>query len=373
MKLKRLRLAVKDLLSLFRDYPAPATAVILGIAVALVTHIIAMGVIGGIIAEQKTWSMYNTVSFIGSGATVQDLNLTALDSGGWKNIFFFFESPDDEAIVIGWKGDSPENWFPLGEGRFLDSNSEEKEAYVSRDGFAYRKGETQTIEIGGVGYSIVGSASIVPINLTNGLSDQRLSFGYAYNTFLFIPIEDALNLLDTCENVCLRLHFNENTTTETRSELWQELMPAAPQENVFWPTSPMGAAVWSNLAFFVGIGVLCLLAYANIISMFWHLLSMQKQKLTVYNIVGAGRRNICFILLTQYIGLFGLSFGAALLLAAGFIPLFRQIKTPFSLGTEGILAVFAFDFIMCFAVSLPKISGMLPRHTRKSKRGGMCR
>lgn len=356
-----------DFLALFRDAAAPAVTIVLGIAVALITHIVSVGVLSGVVAEEAKWSVYNTISYIGDGSRLGEINISALDSTDYVNVFCFFEAPEDGAIIVGWKGNMPQNWFPMGEGSFFRADANADEAYIASDSFTYRSGEAQTVHAGGKEYTVTGSTVIVPLNLTNGLSDARLSFVYDQDCFLFIPLEDALALKPTGD-ICFRLHFSEKLTREARLNQWQAIVPDAVEGERFLPGSPAEEAFLSNAAFFVGIGALCFLSYINIIAMFWHLLSMQKTKFSVYNIIGAGRKTIRFIVITQYTLVFILAFLAALLLMLGIMPLLAKIDVPCVLGAKEIIAVFGFNYFLSLAAGAPKISDILPKRA-DGKRG----
>ena len=105
--------------------------IILGIAAAFGTHLIAYGIVEDIAKEKRSYAVYNTISVVGAGSFDRNTyeRITALPDV--KNAFCFFAPGDADYVIVGWYGKSPGNWFPLGEGSFLGGIPGKKEAYTS--------------------------------------------------------------------------------------------------------------------------------------------------------------------------------------------------------------------------------------------------
>ena len=129
---------MKTLISVIKDIPKDLRrsaslflVIILGIAAAFSTHLIAYGIVEEFSEEKRVYAVYNTISVIGADSFEQSTfeKITALPDV--KNAFCFFAPENADYVLVGWYGNDPNNWFPLGEGSFLSGIPGKKEAYVS--------------------------------------------------------------------------------------------------------------------------------------------------------------------------------------------------------------------------------------------------
>ena len=157
---------MKTLISVIKDIPKDLRrstslflVIILGIAAAFGTHLIAYGIVEDIAKEKRSYAVYNTISVVGAGSFDRNTyeRITALPDV--KNAFCFFAPGDADYVIVGWYGKSPGNWFPLGEGSFLGGIPGKKEAYTSSNIAQYDPNSKKTVSIHGTEYEVVGSTT----------------------------------------------------------------------------------------------------------------------------------------------------------------------------------------------------------------------
>ena len=124
--MKTLTQAFWDIIRNLRRAPLLFGTVIFGISAALCTHLITFGFIEKLTEDKREYSVYNTVSVIGADSFGQSTFEKITSMPDIKNAFLFFLPKDADYILVGWYGNEPENWFPLGEGAFLSGSAEKK-------------------------------------------------------------------------------------------------------------------------------------------------------------------------------------------------------------------------------------------------------
>ena len=200
--MKTLTQAFWDIIRNLRRAPLLFGTVIFGIAAALCTHLITFGFIEKLTEDKREYSVYNTVSVIGADSFGQSTFEKITSMPDIKNAFLFFLPKDADYILVGWYGNEPENWFPLGEGSFLSGSAEKNEAYVSTDIALYDAEKSQSVTIGEKEYEIVGSASLFAFNLMTGMERGASPELLSCSSFVFVNLEELLNT-DISDACCL--------------------------------------------------------------------------------------------------------------------------------------------------------------------------
>lgn len=357
--MKTLTQAFWDIIRNLRRAPLLFGTVIFGIAAALCTHLITFGFIEKLTEDKREYSVYNTVSVIGADSFGQSTFEKITSMPDIKNAFLFFLPKDADYILVGWYGNEPENWFPLGEGAFLSGSAEKNEAYVSTDIALYDAEKSQSVTIGEKEYEIVGSASLFAFNLMTGMERGASPELLSCSSFVFVNLEELLNT--DISDACIRVQFDYDADGGKRDfsaaayELFAEYTEGGTSSEIFTPSDPFRDNMSSNLASFVAIGCLCLISYMNIIGMYLYHLSLQKRRFRIYMIVGARKKQMLGILICKYAVLFSLSFAVSLALSALAKPLFERIRISYILTPKAAAAVFLSDFILTLIICIPKM------------------
>lgn len=355
---------MKTLISVIKDIPKDLRrsaslflVIILGIAAAFSTHLIAYGIVEELSEEKRGYAVYNTISVIGADSFEQSTfeKITALPDV--KNAFCFFAPENADYVLVGWYGNDPNNWFPLGEGSFLSGIPGKKEAYVSSSIAQYDADNKQTVSINGAEYEVVGSTTLWALNLLNGIERSEATDLLSYSSFVFVDLGEIPDM--DISGACIRVQFSYDGSGDRKNfsaaanDIFGEYTDAGCR--IFLPSDPLRDYMASNLAFFVAIGCLCLLSYMNIIGMYWYHLSMQKRRFRIYMIVGAKKRQMLGILVWKYVMLFSASFLIAVLASVLVKPLFEPLQIKYALSVRSVIGTFLLDFALTLLISLPKM------------------
>ncbi len=371
---------MKTLISVIKDIPKDLRrstslflVIILGIAAAFGTHLIAYGIVEDIAKEKRSYAVYNTISVVGAGSFDRNTyeRITALPDV--KNAFCFFAPGDADYVIVGWYGKSPGNWFPLGEGSFLGGIPGKKEAYTSSNIAQYDPNSKKTVSIHGTEYEVVGSTTLWALNLLNGMDRSEVAALLSYSSFVFVDLGEIIGT--DISDACIRVQFDYDGS-ESRKDF-----SAAANDifggytdagcRIFLPSDPLRDYMASNLAFFAAIGCLCLLSYMNIIGMYRYHLSMQKRRFRIYMIVGARKRQMLGILVWKYAALFSASFLIAVLVSALAEPLFELIQIKYVLSARNVIGTFLLDFVLTLLISLPEMKRICsPEYNHNTLRRG---
>ena len=204
---------MKTLISVIKDIPKDLRrsaslflVIILGIAAAFSTHLIAYGIVEELSEEKRVYAVYNTISVIGADSFEQSTfeKITALPDV--KNAFCFFAPENADYVLVGWYGNDPNNWFPLGEGNFLSGIPGKKEAYVSSSIAQYDADNKQTVSINGAEYEVVGSTTLWALNLLNGIERSEATDLLSYSSFVFVDLSEIPNM--DISGACIRVQFS---------------------------------------------------------------------------------------------------------------------------------------------------------------------
>lgn len=357
--MKTLIFVVKDIPKNLRQSASLLLVIILGISVAFSTHLITFGVVMNNAEEKRNYAVYNTVSITGVDTFDRSVLEKVTTMPGVKNAFCFFIPEDAEYILVGWYGNDPNNWFPLGEGSFLNSMSSKKEVYVSTNIAQYDPKNTQTICIHGTEYEVVGSTTLWMLNLTNGLDRSLVSDFLPYSSFVFVELKELLGM--NISDACIRIQFDYDGTGSKKefsvaaNELFGYYALTDAESNIILPSDPLQDYMLSNLVFFIAIGLLCLLSYMNIVGMYWYHLSLQKRRFRIYMIVGAKSGQLLSILVWQYVILFSVSFALSFAISVLAAPLFELIQIEYNLTLGVVLGTYLLDFLLTLIISIPKM------------------
>lgn len=359
--MKLVKLSLFDTLSTLKRSFMFLLVIILGISSALSTHIIAAGVIDEDVAKQREYPSYNTITLTNLSTLDESVYEKIVSMDHVKNAFCFFPSEEGYTLV-GWYGESPDRWFPLGEGRFVSKEPSEKTAYTSSDIAQYEPNKEQQITVGEQKFTVVGSTALWFLNLTTGLDKNLFSNNGFQSQFVFIHLSELLQM--NFSDGCLRIHFEPGSIGSNRfGQIARDILGTSYDENTLHlPSDPAKDFLAANTAFFVLIGSLCLLSYMNVIAMYWFYLSTQKRTYHIYTIVGAKKKQLLTLLLVNYLTLFVISFGLAVLFSALMKPLFGMITVSYSLSWNALLPVFGFELLVTSIISIPKMSNLLKTH-----------
>ncbi len=356
--MKTLCFAVCDLFKNFKQSFVLALVIVLGISSALCTHLIASGVIEYNTAEKSEYAIYNTITY----CNIESFDQSTYDKlAGRKDIvnaFCFFNAKNEDYVLVGWLGNKPGNWFPLGEGKFISSEDSAKTAYVSSNIAQYTPDKTQIISIHGWEYEIVGSSTLWGLNLTNGLDEAFVSEYISEDSFVFVDLKELLDM--DISNACLRIQFEspEHRDAGSFRRIANELFDSNYQPAIL-PADPLSDYMLTNAVFFVLVGLLCLLSYMNIVAMYWYFLSVQNRRFQIYAIVGAKPKTLLSVLLLQYFAMFAVSYVLSIIVALAAKSLFRMIQVEYLLTPRNLVFVFVFEFIITLAISWPKIKNVI--------------
>ncbi len=355
--MKILRFAIKDIISALREHLFLVLVIMLGITTALVTHLVTFGFLEREVLSKKSYSQYNTVSAINIDCFDDAQYRRIVERNDVENAFCCFKPENEDYLLVGWLGSTPQTWFPIGEGIFLSDALVDKPAYVSGNLGVYRQGEQQKLTIMGEEYYIVGSTFLLMENLMCGLEPPHNKQFDSVNTFVFINLEELINM--DLNDAFLRVHFKyDPDQPATDFEKAAEEIFAAEllsSKNIFMPPSPIRDFMIENIIFFVSIGLLCLLAYMNIIAMYWHLLSTDSRNYHICSIVGANSKALFALVFIKYLVLYASAAILSVIITIAARPLFALIKIEYVLNFKTLGAVFLFNFATTLLVSLPKM------------------
>lgn len=357
--MKILRFAIKDIISALREHLFLVLVIMLGITTALVTHLVTFGFLEREVLSKKSYSQYNTVSAINIDCFDDAQYQRIIERNDIENAFCFFKPKNEDYLLVGWLGSTPQTWFPIGEGGFLSDASVNKPAYVSGNLGVYRQDEHQKLTIMGDEYEIVGSTFLLMSNLLAGLESSHKEQFDGVNTFVFIRLEDFTNI--AVKDAFLRIHlkYEPNQPAKDFEKAAEEIFAAEllSSKSIFMPPSPIRDFMVENIIFFVSIGLLCLLAYMNIIAMYLYLLSASRRKYQICSIVGANSKALSAVVFIKYLVLYATAAVLSVIATIAARPLFALIKIEYVVNFKTLGAVFIFELATTLLVSLPKMLG----------------
>ena len=331
----------------------------LGIAAALMTHLITFGFMEREVLSKKEYSCYNTVSALHVDTFDEALYLRIAERDDIENAFCFFKPEHENYLLIGWLGSTPQAWFPIGEGGFLNEAKMDKPAYVSSDLGQYRPGAVQKILVMGEEYEIVGNTFLLMSNLQNGLEPSVTFEMKDVRSFVFIKLEEFTHL--NISDACVRVHFkyDQDQPAKNFKKAAEEIfgVDVSTGESIAMPPSPLRDFMAENIMFFISIGLLCMLAYMNTIAMYRYLLSSDRRKYQICSIIGAKSRTLFEAVFIKYLVLFASAFVISVITAIMARPLFARIRIAYVLNFKTLAAVFLFELTTTLLVSLPKMLG----------------
>ena len=359
--MKIFRFAFRDIAASLRSHFALLLVIVLGIATALVTHLVTFGFLEQETVSKKSYSRYNTVSALHVNRFDEALYERIATRDDVQNAFCFFYPENESYLLIGWLGSTPQTWFPVGEGGFLSEAKIDKPAYVSSDVGQYRPGLQQKLLVMGEEYEIVGNTFLMMSNLQMGLEPSLMTEMDDARSFVFIRLEEFTRL--NISDACVRVHFKyeQDLSSKDFEKAAEEIFGAemSTGESIALPPSPIKEVMAENIVFFISIGLLCMLAYMNIIAMYWHRLSSDRRKYQICSILGAKSKTLFAVVLIKYLALFVLAFILSIVAAILAKPLFAYIEIEYVLNAKTLAPVFFFEFVATLLISLPKMLGVV--------------
>lgn len=357
--MKLLSLIKKDIGVSMKSNPFLLFVIVLGMGAALMTHLISYSVIQYESRLKSKYAVYNTF-------TVPNLDSKdnidfgkIMDNDDIVNAFVLFASPDDNVMIVGWHGEKPGNWFPLGEGEFLKPDGDPFSAYVSDEIALFRPGRHDTITISGEVYNIIGSTRLNMINLLNGLNHYDATMMYDYEKFAFIPLERLLSI-EYCDAL-LRIQIKPSAT-EKNQHIYQVANTVLGNKylaDMIYPPSPLADSWVNNMLYFISIGILCIISFINILALYWNFLSKSKRKYTIFSFVGATSTQLWIYVTLQYVILFFASSITAVLFALIMRPSFSKINLFYNIDFMSFASVILFELVSTFAVSVPQMRNIV--------------
>lgn len=357
--MKLFYIIVKDIRACIRNNGILLLVIICGMAAALATHLISFCVIQYETNEKSKYSVYNTFTFPAVDCDHAFRYQTISRNEDVVNAFLFFIPEDTDYVLVGWYGDEPANWFPLGEGTFLTRNQDPMSAFVSDSIAVYHPNEHDSITIAGLAYEIVGSTKLDIRNLLNGLGGSIVSSFCNYEKIIFIPMEQILSM--GYRNAFLRVQMNHIAMANTNEmeRFVNSLLDETGCSEVLYPPDPLQDFLIRNSFYFLAIGALCIVSFANVLAMYWSFLSKQKKKYAVFSLVGATPRQLREIIIIHFIILFLISSLAAILFADLSRNLLSRLRLYYSLDIEIVFAVLIFEFMAAFAIAISKLEEII--------------
>lgn len=326
------------------------------ISVSILTHIISVGVIEGVTDETKKNAIYNTVT-IDNVSCDFFCDFNSIDMSEIQNVFIIMSDETENMVIVGWFGEFPENWFPLGEGRFIQYSGE---AYTSMNVVNYSKQSEQTIIINNKQYTVVGSTDVWAFNLVNGIRDTAVIDKYInQEKFVFIPLSDVGNM--EYNHSCVRIQFKPNNNiARTHMDQWMSrIIKYCANARVYYPENPSKKYVVKNIIYSIFIGIICIISYLNLISAYWYSLEIQKRKYRVMMLNGATTKDLFLMIITKFVCLFSVSFFIAFLLAIFMKPLLIRLEVNVIWNVKILFAVYIIDIIGIIIISIRKVKDIV--------------
>lgn len=304
-----------------------------------------------------------TVSFESEDASRADA-FSQMESGFQGELLnvLSITKAQDGTLLVGWYGSAQTHWFPHVNGRFFrqsEVKAGERVAYITHDEYTglVKEGRTDTVQIDGLNYRIVGTGWISPFNLKYPISEsssQQLlqSEDNADYRFCIIPYSTFLKTYAP-ELILVQFDHMDYQTLEARCAQLAQMfpdaevtMPSESSEHYLQAEKAKRSAIGALFAVIIGVSVLGLM-------MEW--LKLNRKQYYVFLLCGATRRQTVGLILLEWFSYLLAGTCLAVGLHAAFLPWMDVFGAGYLPEWKDIVLFFLLFYGISVMASLKKI------------------